>query len=69
MTAIRDGKTKKAFVKFLNERGVKHLRFWQALAAFTNSPFILTAESMNEYGEFSGIRDTFYIESDRDTIQ
>lgn len=36
------------------------LRFWQALSAWSEHNFILTAESIdNETGEYLGVKDTF----------
>lgn len=39
------------------------LRFWQALAAWSGLPYILTADEMNhETNELKNLRDTFYWE-------
>lgn len=67
MSKIRDEKTKKAFIEFLNQPGTKDLRFWQALAAFWGKDYILLADSYwTEKGEqgWKNIRDTFFIEAD-----
>lgn len=63
---MRDEKTKKAFVEYLQDPKNKDLRFWQAIRNFSRYDFVLGWES-DEF-DFDklpkGCVDTFYIESD-----
>lgn len=54
---MRDEKTKKAFIKYLEENPEE--RFWQAVRNFTHAPFLYVSDKMVE------LQDTFYIESDK----
>lgn len=49
------------FMQFVADH--PELRFWQAIRAFTNVPFVLVAAGQDhETGTFTGVRDTFYFE-------
>jgi hypothetical protein len=55
---MKDKKTKEAFIKYLQDPMTKDLRFWQALAAFSQKNIF--------FGDLFGgnFTDTFYVEAD-----
>lgn len=61
---IRDEKTKKAFIKYLEEHPDE--RFWQAIRNFWRADYIVLTDNLDQEDEFPALRDTFYIEADEE---
>lgn len=62
---MKDKRTKKAFIDYLNDPRNKDLRFWQALRNFSQWDFIYATNSPLDV---EGVYDTFYTESDEEGI-
>lgn len=67
---MRDEKTKKAFIEYLEEN--PELRFWQALGGFTRKRIyqsdqsLMVLERLTKEKILSYLEDTFYIEADKE---